>query len=124
MKTHSPMVIHYVFDMDRAYAFYNEVLGLVPDSRSAGWCTLKCGDLIVALHIISEGHVDEEPLPHAGLNLEVDDLDAAVQELEAAGGTVRQLRDAGGGVPVRLAEVSDPDGNGFELRQFVGLPEA
>jgi predicted enzyme related to lactoylglutathione lyase len=46
----------------------------------------------------------------------------AVQELKAAGGTVLKVRDAGGGVPVRLAEVFDTEGNGFELRQFVGLP--
>ena len=37
-------------------------------------------------------------------------------------GSVREIREAGGGVPVRLAEVSDTEGNGFELRQFVGLP--
>jgi catechol 2,3-dioxygenase-like lactoylglutathione lyase family enzyme len=50
MDTHSPMIIHYVYDMDRAYAFYSETLGLAPDTRSAGWSTLKCGDLLVALH--------------------------------------------------------------------------
>ena len=122
MKTYSPMVIHYVVDMDRAYAFYCETLGLTPDTRSAGWSTLRCGELLVALHILGDDS-EESPLPHAGLNLEVDDLDAAVKELQEAGGSVQQIRDAGGGVPVRLAEVKDPDGNGFELRQFVGLPE-
>lgn len=43
MRTHSPMVIHYVHDMDRAYSFYNETLGLAADTRSPGWTTLKCG---------------------------------------------------------------------------------
>ena len=122
MNTHSPLIIHYVHDMDRAYTFYHETLGLTPDTRSAGWSTLKCGDLLVALHILSDD-TDEQTLPHAGLNLEVDDLDAAVSELVAAGGSVRQIREAGGGVPVRLAEVNDPEGNGFELRQFVGAPQ-
>lgn len=121
MNTHSPMVIHYVYDMDRAYAFYNETLGLAPDTRSAGWSTLKCGDTLLALHSVVEG--EEQPLPHAGLNLQVDDLKAAVQELEAAGATVLKIREAGGGAPVRLAEVCDPEGNGFQLREFVGLPE-
>ena len=88
MRTHSPMVIHYVHDMDRAYSFYNETLGLAADTRSPGWTTLKCGDLIVALHI-PDKEADEGPLPHAGLNLQVDDLDAAVVELGAAGGSVR-----------------------------------
>jgi catechol 2,3-dioxygenase-like lactoylglutathione lyase family enzyme len=52
MNTHSPMIIHYVHDMDRAYAFYNETLGLAPDTRSAGWSTLRCGDTLVALHSV------------------------------------------------------------------------
>ncbi len=121
MKTYNPMIIHYVNDMDRAYAFYNETLGLTPDTRSEGWSTLRCGDLLVALHILGEG--EEHPLPHAGLNLQVDDLDAAVEELKAAGASILAVREAGGNMPVRLAEVKDPDGNGFELNQFVGLPE-
>ena len=121
MRTHSPLVIHYIQDMDRACTFYHETLGLTPDTRSAGWSTFTCGELLIALHIVSTTD-DEGPLPHAGLNLQVDDLDAAVQELQAGGGTVRQIREAGGGVPVRLAEVTDTEGNGFELRQFVGLP--
>ena len=36
MNTYNPMIIHYVNDMDRAYAFYNETLGLAPDTRSEG----------------------------------------------------------------------------------------
>ena len=71
----------------------------------------------VALHILPAGESAEGPLPHAGLNLEVDDLDAALAELRAAGGEVRAIHEAGGGVPVRVAEAADPDGNGFELRQ-------
>ena len=62
----------------------------------------------------------EGPLPHAGLNLQVEDLETALAELKAGGGTVRAIHEAGGGVPVRVAEVADPDGNGFELRQHVG----
>ncbi len=124
MRTHSPMVIHYVRDMERACAFYREVLGLTdsptPGSGSPGWNTFHCDGLIIALHILPAGESAEGPLPHAGLNLEVDDLDAALAELQAAGGELRALHEAGGGVPVRVAEVTDPDGNGFELRQVVG----
>ena len=119
MRAHAPLVIHYVHDMDRAHAFYEKTLGMTPDTRSPGWSTLKCGGIVVALHIVGDDP-EEAPLPRAGLNLEVDDLDAAVEELQAAGGTVRRIREAGGGVPVRLAEVCDPEGNGFELRQWVG----
>lgn len=34
MNAHSPMVIHYVHDMDRAFTFYSETLGLEPDTRA------------------------------------------------------------------------------------------
>lgn len=119
MNSHSPMVIHYVHDMDRAYAFYHDTLGLEADTRSSGWSTLKCAGLLVALHTLpADG--GEGTMRHAGLNLEVDDLDAAVREVEAGGGKIRKVRNAGGGAPVRLAEITDTEGNNFELRQFVG----
>ncbi|MDE2932586.1 MAG: VOC family protein [Chloroflexota bacterium] len=124
MRVRNPMVIHYVRDMGRACAFYRDILGLpeepTPGSGSPGWNTFRCDGLIVALHILPPGDSAEGPLPHAGLNLQVDDLDSAIAEVRAAGGTVRAVQEAGGGVPVRVAEVTDPDGNGFELRQHVG----
>lgn len=43
----------------------------------------------------------------------------ALAEPRAAGGAVCAIHEAGGGVPVRVAEVADPEGNGFELRQPV-----
>ena len=46
-----------------------------------------------------------------------------VEKLTAYGGKLVTIREAGGGVPVRLAEMQDCENNGFELRQFVGLPE-
>ena len=95
MRPHSPMVIHYVRDMERACAFYREVLGLTdsptPGSGSPGWNTFHCDGLIIALHILPAGESAEGPMPHAGLNLEVDDLDAALAELQAAGGELRAL---------------------------------
>ena len=125
MRPHSPMVIHYVRDMERACAFYQRCSGAgglrrPPGSGSPGWNTFHCDGLIIALHILPAGESAEGPMPHAGLNLEVADLDAALAELQAAGGELRALHEAGGGVPVRVAEVTDPDGNGFELRQVVG----
>ena len=124
MRVRNPMVIHYVRDMDRACAFYRDALGLAPEptpgSGSRGWNTFRCDGLILALHILPGKDSVEAPLPHAGLNLEVDDLDGAIVALRAAGGELRALQEAGGGVPVRVASVADPDGNGFELRQHVG----
>ena len=82
MRVHSPMVIHYVRDMEHACAFYRDALGLpeeaTPGSGSSGWNTFRCDGLILALHILPDGESAEGPLPHAGLNLEVDDLDTAL----------------------------------------------
>ena len=64
--------------------------------------------------------MSEAAVDHAGLDLRVDDLDSAVAEAIAGGGHVKEVREAGGGVPVRIAELSDPEGNGFELHQTVG----
>ena len=119
MDTREPMIIHYVEQMDRALRFYRDVIGLEVVDTSPGWSTLRCDGCIVALHILGPG-MNEGAAAHAGLNLRVDDLDAAVAEVVAGGGQVKRVQEAGGGIPVRLAELSDPEGNGFELRQAVG----
>jgi predicted enzyme related to lactoylglutathione lyase len=113
------MIIHYVNEMDRALRFYRDVIGLEVVEASPGWSTLRCDGCIVALHILAPG-MNEAVAAHAGLNLRVDDLEAAVAEVVAGGGHVKRVQEAGGGVPVRIAELSDPEGNGFELRQPVG----
>ena len=78
------MVVRYVFDMDRAFDFHEKGLGLSPIAKSAGWSMLSCGDAVVGLHAIYAG-VSERPVAYAGLNLEVDDLDAAVGRDTACG---------------------------------------
>jgi predicted enzyme related to lactoylglutathione lyase len=110
------MVVRYVHDMDRAFAFHEAGLGLTPVSRSRGWSMLACGDALVGLHLIYAG-VEERPVPFAGLNLEVADLDAAVARAVGQGATLVAIREPEPNVPVRLAVMLDPDGGGFELRQ-------
>ena len=112
------MVVRYVFDMDRAFDFHEKGLGLAPIARAAGWSMLACGDAMVGLHAIYAG-VSERPVAYAGLNLEVDDLDAAVGLATACGAKLLEVREPEHRVPVRLAVLTDPDGNGFELRQQV-----
>ena len=119
MNATEPMVIHYVKDMDRALPFYRDVIGLDVVFESPGWSTFQCGGCTVALHILSAG-MSEGAVAHAGLNLHVDDLAAAVEEVVAGGGEVRNVREAGGGIPVRIGVISDTEGNVFELRQYVG----
>ena len=141
MRGRDPLVIHYVHDMERAQAFYTQALDVSPSFESPGWTTLDLGAIQLALHILHprsagerEGPAEEPsagereglaprieqpeaPLPHAGLNLLVDDIEAVQRDIERLGGRLVELREPGGGVPVRVASFVDCAGNGFELRQ-------
>jgi predicted enzyme related to lactoylglutathione lyase len=79
---------------------------------------LQCGGATIALHILSNDST-ESVVPHAGLNLNVEDLDTAIEAVVAAGGKHIVTREATDFVPVRMCELRDTEGNGFELRQFV-----
>ena len=116
MKARNPIVIHYIHDMDRAKAFYTISFDVKPSFESSGWTTLDFGGIELALHILSQGET-EGPLPHAGLNLEVDSIEEIQADIESLGGQLIELREAEGGVPVRVATFRDCEGNGFELRQ-------
>ena len=119
MSPRSLMVVRYVHDMARAVAFHRDGLGLNVVMQSSGWSMLSCGDALIGLHGIYGG-VDERPVPYAGLNLEVDDIEAAVAQAVAHGATLVALREPDRpGLP-RLGVLTDPDGGGFELRQALG----
>lgn len=115
MKAKNPMVIHYVHDMDRAKTFYTDVFDVKPSFESPGWTTLDFGAIQLALHILPAG--TDGPLPHAGLNLEVDSIEEIQADVEKLGGQLTELLEPEGGVPVRVATLRDCEGNGFELRQ-------
>ena len=118
MRARNPIVIHYVHDMKRAKRFYMEVFQVLPTFESAGWTTLDFGAIELALHILYPQSRDPEaPLPHAGLNLEVDNIELISVDIERLGGCMIELREPEGGVPVRVATFQDSEGNGFELRQ-------
>ncbi len=118
MRGRNPIVIHYVHDMDRAKNFYIRAFDVKPTFESPGWTTLDFGTIEVALHILHpQSSEPERPLPHAGLNLEVDSIEEVQADIEALGGHLVELREAEGGVPARVATFQDCEGNGFELRQ-------
>lgn len=50
-------------------------------------------------------------------------VDAAILAVVAAGGEHIETREATDFVPVRMCELRDTEGNGFELRQFVSEGE-
>ena len=117
MKAKNPIVIHYVHDMDRAKNFYTRAFDAKLSFESPGWTTLDFGPIELALHILSHSSEPEGPLPHAGLNLEVDNIEEIQADIESLGGRLIELREPRGGVPVRVATFKDCEGNGFELRQ-------
>jgi predicted enzyme related to lactoylglutathione lyase len=122
MNGRKPIFIHYVHDMKRARKFYESVFDVSPSFASGGWTTLNFGSFELALHILSSGDMDEAPLPHAGLNLEVDRIEEMQTRIEQNGGRIIELREADSQVPDRVATFRDTEGNGFELRQHVGFP--
>ena len=115
----NPIFIHYVHDMVRARNFYETVFAVKTSFASSGWSTLDFGVFQLALHILSPGHDEEEPIPHAGLNLEVDHIETLQPTIELCGGRLLELREAQPRVPARVATFVDCEGNGFELRQSV-----
>ena len=119
MRGRNPLVIHYVYDMNRAKQFYTEVFQVKPKFESSGWTTLDFGSIELALHLTHDDwEMAERPLPHAGLNLEVDKIEAVQADIERFGGQMTELREPDGFVPVRVASFKDSEGNGFELRQL------
>jgi predicted enzyme related to lactoylglutathione lyase len=108
-------VAYTVSDMNRAEAFYRDVLGLnvltprgEPGTRGNGFMELEAGGTAIGL-------TQMEPLPNAAMALAVDDVREAIEELRGQGVTV-------GMEPVEtgdcfIAAISDPDGNQIIIHQ-------
>jgi predicted enzyme related to lactoylglutathione lyase len=120
MRARKPIFIHYVHEMHRAINFYQAVFEVEPTFESGGWTTLDFESFELALHILVPGHDDEDPIPHAGLNMEVDLIEDMQVLIETNGGELLWLREPQPRVPDRVAAFKDTEGNGFELRQHVG----
>ena len=105
-----------VTDVERSAQFYVDVLGLArlarPDFGFAGaWLGVEGGGRQV--------HLIQATVPHdlgQHFAFEVDDIDAAVEALRAAGTTVRGPSPVGD-TAARQAFLHDPDGNRLELNQ-------
>ena len=102
-------------DMDRAIAFYTDVVGLEVKYRSPDWTELAYGNAVVALHGGGDGN-----FKGAGLGFTVADVKAACQEVTTGGGTVWSGPSERPGEPIILAMLADTEGNGFELAQETG----
>ncbi len=110
-----------VADLDRAKHFYGETLGLALLWENPASARYRCGEL-------SELSVFKRPgldTVHTLAHFEVDDIEAAVADLEAKGvsfldyddgplATTGHIAQLG---PARAAWFTDPDGNTLGLRQ-------
>ena len=103
-----------VQDMDRAVAFYTDVIGLELRLREGGWAELGYDDAVVALHGGGDGEYRS-----TGLGLTVADVAEACEEVTRGGGRVIKAPEERAGVGIILAQLADPEGNGFELVQHV-----
>lgn len=101
MQAKDPMFILYVHDMDRALSFYRDTFDLEVVQHTPGWSMLQCGGATIALHILTDSST-ESIAPHAGLNMNVEDLDAAIEAVVAIGGEHIVTREATDFVPVRM----------------------
>ncbi len=81
-------VYYWTSDMDRAVAFYRDVVGLSLSRREGdNWAEFEAGDARFSLHLVVEGHPATPGGGSAGGTavFEVDDLDEARRSLEARG---------------------------------------
>lgn len=108
-------VYYWVTDLDRAVAFYRDVLGLPLASREGDeWAEFGAGGTRFALHAAGPGR--EPRLGGATAVFEVGDLDAAKAELSGQGvvfgheGAVESY--------ARFASFTDPDGNTLQIIEY------
>jgi catechol 2,3-dioxygenase-like lactoylglutathione lyase family enzyme len=115
----SATVRYFVDDMDRAVAFYREILGFEEEMRPApAFAMLYRGDLRLLLSLPTEPHaLPDGTLPTPGgfnrISLRVPDLASAVEELR--GHSVTFATPITAGTTVSTVLVRDPAGNLVEL---------
>ena len=111
--THINLVVR---DVERSLRFYGQVFGVVEYGRTEGLVhtrTPGCQD-VITFDAHSSGAGDSRGIPHFGFRLvSPADIDAAVEEVERAGGKVLRRGDFCPGCP--YAYVSDPDGYEVEI---------
>jgi catechol 2,3-dioxygenase-like lactoylglutathione lyase family enzyme len=107
-------VYYWTRDMNRAVAFYTEVVGLSLVSRSGDeWAELDAGPVRFALH-----GTDEGDLPGGGtVVLRVEDLDSARWTLEQRGARFDAHVGEVEGF-ARFATFRDPDGNPVQIIEY------
>jgi predicted enzyme related to lactoylglutathione lyase len=117
------LVILPVSDVDRAKSFYADQVGFVVDHDQRVNENLRFVQLTppgsACSIAVGEGIVDTPPGSVHGLQMVVDDADAARAELAGRGVDVSDVQDLAWG---RFVTFSDPDGNAWSLQQLPPRP--
>ena len=117
--TITPVII--TRDLDRLVRFYTDLFAAtettrVPDEGPIFYLGLQIGDSALGLVVNTE--VQEGGAHRILLSVDVDDVDACLERVEAAGGGVKgPPNDMPWGQ--RVAHISDPDGNPVNLTQEI-----
>jgi predicted enzyme related to lactoylglutathione lyase len=112
-----------VSDVDRAKAFYTDQAGFNADhdhrvSDEVRFVQLTPPGSACSI-AIGQGVIDAEPGSVSGLQLVVDEIGAAREQLAAAGVEVSDIQDFPWG---RFVFFSDPDGNGWAVQEVPERP--
>jgi predicted enzyme related to lactoylglutathione lyase len=105
-------IVHPVRDLDAAKAIHTVLLGIEPHTDQPFYVGFNVGGVEIGL----DPHGHEKGLTAPVPYIRVDDLDAALTEVQEAGATLAgEPQDVGGGT--RIATVTDADGNTLGLIQ-------
>ena len=100
-----------VNDLERCAGFWSEVLGQKISFKAGKYCRIGKSDDIPAL-LLQKVPEQHEHKNRAHIDLDVTDLEAAVQRVVDLGGTrLEEISEYG----IRWAVMADPDGNEFCL---------
>jgi predicted enzyme related to lactoylglutathione lyase len=113
MKVTKTYFMVMVTDMERATSFYRDVFELSVRFATPEWTELAAGEAVVALH--GGGAAGETR--EIGLGFEVDDVAAACTAVETSGGRVVVPATDRPGEGIKLAQVSDTEGNVFSVAE-------
>ncbi len=106
-------VYYWTRDLDRAVAFYTDVVGLALARREGSeWAELDAQPVRLALH-----RTDDETPGSGTVVFRVDDLDAARRSLEKRGAVFDAFVGEVAGF-ARFATFRDPDGNPVQLIEY------
>jgi catechol 2,3-dioxygenase-like lactoylglutathione lyase family enzyme len=118
------VVVVPVSDVDRAKAFYSEQMGFNVDHDSSPADGVRVVQLTppgsACSIVIGTGVAPMEPGSIKGLQLVVDDMDMAYEELSGRGLELGEVQELGppGSEGYKFVFFNDPDGNGWAVQEI------